>query len=77
MSLVHLHSNTHIHTPSPSPTSRSRRLQGLPTPSFGLFGGLSAEKLIGAWQGAIADDPSKDLVMGADGVSGRVLSCMV
>ena len=51
--------------------SESRRLQGLPTPSFGLFGGLSADKIIGAWKDAIADDPSKDLVMGADGVSGR------
>ena len=56
-----LHIHIHIN-------SESRRLQGLPTPSFGLFGGLSAEKLMGAWQEAIDDDPSKDLVTGPDGV---------
>ena len=68
-------SDTHPSAPPNSPStptftthSESRRLQGLPTPSFGLFGGLSAQKLIDVWQGAIDDAPAKDLVMGADGV---------
>lgn len=52
---------------------RHRHLQGLPTDKgIGLFGGVPAAKLIEIWQDTLqetmAADPSKDVVVGADGV---------